>query len=413
MTPIDQESLLNRVAEMMDDAWREPGFCVPNQETYPHQWLWDSCFHALIWNRLGSDRGVSEVTNALANQSDDGFVPHMTYWDEPEGRPEYWGRTGSSSITQPPMYGHAIVELVHGDHAVPPALVEQAVDGLLHLARRPRTTSNLIPVFHPWETGCDDSARWDAWLPGADTEVAGGIGEPAMADRRRALWRAHKNELVGNLVCVEDGHAIGSPGFSVGSIGFNALVSFNARELASIHGPWQDPMHDLADELDDAVASRWDGERWLDDGLPPGGGSTDGSDTSSSAGVRTLDSMLALLVDPRVGAFDSIVSDDAFGAPFGPGGVHVAEASYDPDCYWRGPAWPQLSYLIMIAAERAGEDQIMESVANSLVAGAVRSQLAEYWNPETGAGLGATPQTWSGLAICAIDRMEGSLRPQG
>ncbi|MEM7323219.1 MAG: hypothetical protein AAF531_09045 [Actinomycetota bacterium] len=401
MTGTNHQQLVDRVSEMMDRAWRDPGFCVPNQDTYPHQWLWDSCFHAMIWAELGSDRGVTEVQHALANQAADGFVPHMTYWNAPDLHADYWGRSGISTITQPPMYGHAIVGLALADLAVPPSLVEQAVNGLLHLARRPRTPGNLIPVFHPWETGCDDSARWDAWLPvdavmSPDGPAAAAL--PANGERRQAAWRAEKTRLVGTLIRSDEGHAVGNAAFAVGSVGFNALVSFNARELAAINGPWADALHDLADELDDAVAARWDGRTWRDDGGPPDGQATSGA-------IRTLDGLLPLLVDPRAAAFADLVHPDGFGAPFGPRGAHADEPSYDPARYWRGPSWPQLSYLLMIAAERAGEDVITAEVAASLVAGAETSGLAEFWNPETGAGAGAIPQTWAGLAVCALRRL--------
>ena len=37
------------------------GFCVPNPTTYPWQWLWDSCFHAVVWAHLGDERAVVEL----------------------------------------------------------------------------------------------------------------------------------------------------------------------------------------------------------------------------------------------------------------------------------------------------------------------------------------------------------------
>jgi len=58
--------------------------------------------------------------------------------------------------------------------------------------------------------------------------------------------------------------------------------------------------------------------------------------------------------------------------------------------YWRGPVWPQLAYLLW----RAGAP-----IGASTVAGALRSGLAEYWNPDDGTGLGAIPQSWTGLAL--------------
>lgn len=379
--------LRRRVAAVMDAAWVEPGFCVPNLEVYPHQWLWDSCFHAIVWANLGSDRGVTEVANALSAQADDGFVPHMIYWHRPDLHAEFWGRSGASVITQPPMYGHALAELDRLRCPVPDELVDRARAGLLHLGRRPRTPSGLVPIFHPWESGCDDSPRWDRWFPpGLDRE-----------ERRR-----RKGEMVEALERSGDGHGLDSPVFAVGSIGFNALVAWNAIELNDTFEQPDHALADLAAELTGAIRGRWRTDRWVDEM----GSQVEEALMASAedpakdpSGVRTVDALTALLVDPRPEAFDQLVDPEGFGAPYGPRGVHRAEPTYEPDVYWRGAAWPQLTYLLMVAAARAERPGTARVLARWLVDGAERSGLAEYWNPETGRGLGAIPQTWAGLAL--------------
>jgi hypothetical protein len=376
------------VRVLLEEAWREPGFCVPNQTVYPHQWLWDSCFHALVWGALGEPRGVVEVASALSGQDSDGFVPHMIYWHEPEAAVDLWGRSRASTITQPPMYGHALAVLALQGFDVPDEVMAGAARALLALADRPATPAGLVPVFHPWETGCDDSARWDDWLPdGLDR---------ADDNRRREVWRQQKAEMVAGLERTVNGAASAGPDFTVGSVGFNALVAWNALELASaaadggdlIGGDLVDRLNEVGGSLADAVAARWRDDRWIDDG-------------PESGRTRTLDAMVPLLVDPRPEAFDQLVDPRAFGAPFGPRGAHRDEPSYRPDIYWRGPAWPQLGYLVWEAARRA-DHSAAETLADQLIAGAEASGFAEYWNPETGEGLGARPQTWAGLALLAL-----------
>jgi hypothetical protein len=174
----------------------------------------------------------------------------------------------------------------------------------------------------------------------------------------------------------------------VASAGFNALVAFNARELGL----------DASDVID-ALDARWSAEL---------GTWTDAGDTAEGSGrARTVDGLLGTLVtdDPakRSAAFASLLDPTAHGAPYGPTGVHRAEPTFAPDVYWRGPTWPQLSYLLWLAAARAGEDDVARALAISTVAGAARSGLAEYWHPDTGEGLGAIPQTWTGLALVIAD----------
>ena len=67
--------------------------------------------------------------------------------------------------------------------------------------------------------------------------------------------------------------------------------------------------------------------------------------------------------------------------------------------YWRGPAWPNLSYLLWLALRRWDRHDEATALADLTLKGATASGWAEYWNAETGAGLGARPQSWTGLVL--------------
>ena len=72
----------NDVLELLEAHWDpERGYCVPNPRTYPHLWLWDSCFHAVVWAHLGDTRAVQELAAVLEGQLPGGLVPHMRYAD--------------------------------------------------------------------------------------------------------------------------------------------------------------------------------------------------------------------------------------------------------------------------------------------------------------------------------------------
>jgi hypothetical protein len=384
----DPAELAARALAILEAAWRPPGFCVPNPTTYPWQWLWDSCFHAVCWSRFGRpDRAVTELTNALAHQDEDGFVPHLTYWSA-DGRADegvhadLWGRPGTSSVTQPPMYGHAVAELRRAGYAVPDELVDRATKGLWFLLRH-RVRDGRGPfVVHPWESGCDDSPRWDAWCEPADADVRGDADTAPDPQR----WWEVKGELVGAATSTS------STRFEVASAGFAALVAFNARELATVTG--DDAMVTAAAEVAARLDAGWSANSvtWTDDVL---------TGPVTSAAVRTLDALLPTLVSDDAATVDAalaqVVDDGAYGGAFGPAGVHRGEAVFDPRSYWRGPAWPQLTYLLWRAARRRGSSAA-DRLASGLVTGAVRSGFAEYWDPDTGDGLGAAPQSWTALA---------------
>jgi hypothetical protein len=352
-------------------------FTVPNAGVYPWQWLWDSCFHAVIWLALGrSDRAVVELRSALSEQRPQGFVPHLRYVGEnPHAR--FWGLARTSSITQPPMYGHALAELVRAGVEVPDELVRRATAGLRFLlASRRRSAEGLVRACHPWESGCDDSPRWDDWCGGT-------------FDHRR--WYDVKGELLAAIERSAGGAPLDNPAFAVAPAGFNALIAWNALELATVTG--DDALAAAGRELAAALSTRWDADlrTWVDAGPSAEG----------SGRIRTLDALLPALVcaDHAADAFDELADATAYGTPFGPAGVHVAEPVFERRAYWRGPAWPQLSYLLWVAASRSARHDLASSIGSTTAAAVSSSGLAEYWDPLDGTGLGAIPQSWSGLAL--------------
>jgi hypothetical protein len=224
----------------------------------------------------------------------------------------------------------------------------------------------LLTVVHPWETGCDDSPRFDHW---------------GAANRSR--WYDAKGALVASVTRGPDGSPLANDAFGCAPAGFNALVAWNARELAALTGDRS--LAEPAAELAGALSYRWDPERatWADAGPSAG----------DSGRTRTAEGLLAVLVDPaRLTEVRRVIADPAgFGGPFGPTGVHRGEAAYNPERYWRGPVWPQLAYLLAVAG--------VDEVRAGTVAGARASGFAEYWHPEDGRGLGAIPQSWTGLCL--------------
>jgi glycogen debranching enzyme len=202
-----------------------------------------------------------------------------------------------------------------------------------------------------------------------------------------------KGDLVGSIVH-QAGAPVANPDFAVASVGFAALVAFNARELADRFGVT------FAGDLGaivDGLTARWDDQRgtWIDVTL---------EGPASSSTVRTADALLPLLVtEPTAASADAawatIMDARAVAGEYGPRGVDRREPTYRPDQYWRGPCWPQLGYLLWLAAR--GHDRPIEAtaLAETTRQGAIRSGLAEYWNADTGAGLGAIPQSWAGIAL--------------
>lgn len=378
----DRSSVREAARGVLEAHWVSEGYTVPNPLTYPWQWLWDSCFHAVCWAELGDERSLTELQTVLSVQGEDGFVPHMNYVRKPGVAADLWGRNDASSITQPPMYGHAVAELVRRGVEVDEETVARAEHGLRFLLfDRHRLSCGLVALCHPWESGADDSPRWDDFCPGGFSLES---------------WRPIKNWLVTSIERSPTGSPLANPAFESASAGFNALVVFNAWELATVTG--RSDATDRADELAGCLADQWDESRrtWTDAG----------ASESGSGRARTLDGLLPMLVAAETERTEAVAADladpSAYGGWCGPAGVHREEPGFDPRSYWRGPAWPQLNYLVWLGLRRQGRRETAGQVASSTVRGAVRSGFAEYWDPDDGTGGGAAPQSWAALAALMV-----------
>jgi hypothetical protein len=369
---------------VLERAWNPAlGYCRPNRRSYPHLWLWDSCFHAIAWSAFGDARGLRELGAVFEGQLADGFLPHMRY-----GRRTYarGPLPNVSSFTQPPVYARALKAAKDAGQPAPGALLD-AASRALEALWRDRLREGLLVVVHPWEAGTDDSPRFDSW-----------VGSTKWS---RRAWTKFDRDLLARTVFADNGRAVDNPEFVVAPAAFNAIAADAATTLGELLADtsWLDRGRALADALDQLA---WDGDEqlWRDVAFVGGGPSTR---------VPTSDAVLPALCtgDDRLAAaaLGQLADPERFGANYGPRFVVRGHPSFVPDQYWRGPAWPQLNYLSVLAARqlRPGRpDSLAHGLADELAASTKRSCLragfAEYWNPEDGHGLGAKPQTWAAVA---------------
>ena len=80
----EDATIVASARQVLEAAWvAEAGYCVPNRNTYPHLWLWDSCFHSLAWMGVEDERCLTEIAAIFTAQTESGFLPHMRYWRDP------------------------------------------------------------------------------------------------------------------------------------------------------------------------------------------------------------------------------------------------------------------------------------------------------------------------------------------
>ena len=102
---------------------------------------------------------------------------------------------------------------------------------------------------------------------------------------------------------------------------------------------------------------------------------------------------------------EHLLDEGQFLTPVAPPSVSAAEPSYEPGGsrgpvrrYWRGPTWVNSAWLVWLGLRRLGYEDAAARIASGIVGAVEREGLREYYDPRTGAGLGARDFAWSALA---------------
>jgi hypothetical protein len=420
------------------------GWTQPAPRLYPHQWSWDSAFIAIGLAHVDPDRALRELESLFAAQWADGRVPQIVY--APTAPPDAyfpdadrWACSvlspaapqdvATSGLVQPPVHAIAvwrICESISKDGQLRQRHLLRRLDALypkllawhryLATARDPEG-SGLITIYHPWESGTDNSPRWDAVLakiivgevpPYSRRDlqhVADPSQRPVDAEYRRYLW------LVESLkrACYDEAEIHRTHPFLAKDVLFSAIFVAAERDLARLG---ERLGQDVASEAGTfgnlnswrAVLQCWDDREQL------------AFDLDLRAGepipARTVAGLAPLLI-PKLGGriADALVrrlsGSDFAGAPGLAFPVVPSTApgaqGFNSRSYWRGPVWPIANWLLWRGLRQQGYRARADALrrANLALLAQPTAHFAEYFDPFTGEPLGSINQSWT--AAVALD----------
>ena len=401
---MESAELKQQVERIMRENRREKSghqYTIPSPTSYPYQWFWDSCFHAIILSCLNADDAKKELLSLTARQFENGMIPHMIYW-EPQSSEQFkgvnvdWGREGTSSITQPPMLAYAVWRVFEKDGDA--AFLEDMYKSLYHfyqyiLRERDPHGRHLAGIINPDESGEDNSPRFDVVL---DLPPVHTMEEN---DRRRKVLIAE------NTKCNFDAPFCMKNFFWVKDVPFNAILVENLRCLMRIAqklGHERDAVffEKQADETANAMRTLMleDGMFW----------STYGEQYTKIK-VKTW-SMFAPLFggvctkeEAERLVREHLENEKEFKTPFQVPTVSLDEPSFNPRGFWRGPTWTTTNWFIFQGLRRYGFEKEASAIRESTHALLSKSGFREYFDPQTGEGFGAESFTWGGLALDMSD----------
>jgi hypothetical protein len=107
---------------------------------------------------------------------------------------------------------------------------------------------------------------------------------------------------------------------------------------------------------------------------------------------------------------EHLLDGDRFWLPFPPPAVAADEPTFSRKDtfhalrrYWRGPTWVNAAWLVHMGLMRLGYEEHASELAGRIASAVAREGLREYYDPYTGAGMGARNFAWSALVLELLD----------
>lgn len=372
-------------------------YTLPSPDSYPYQWLWDSCFHAIALATFEPEAAKAELRALLSKQFENGMLPHMIYW-EPSSLHRYeWGLRGTSALTQPPMVAYAAWEVYKRTNDR--GFIEEAYPALQRfyqylISRRDPRDHHLVGIINPDESGEDDSPRFDKVL-----NVPHDISAADHLRRRLELVDA-------NRACNFDAELCMSRHFWVKDVSFNSILVKNLETLghiASLLGKRDDENFCMLHLglIKDAMR-----ERLFADGMFY---SSAGQDyellrVETWAGFAPLFADLYSPEEAESVVHARLSDKETFWSPHGVRTVSRRELSYRPNNgFWRGSVWMAPHWFLYKGLVAYGFAKEAAQIRDASLALIEKSGFREYYNPETGEGYGARDFTWGALVLDMIE----------
>ena len=368
-------------------------FTVPSPHTYPYQWLWDSCFHAIIYSHFDMVAAKAEIISLLSKQFSNGMVPHLIYWKRGPAIDIDWGQgKGTSNITQPPMIAYAVWRLYQKDHDI--EFLKSIYPRLFHyykylLNERDPHERHLLGMINPDESGEDNSPRFDSLL-----------GLPPVHEFKENLQK--RSALVKeNIKCNFDAPFCMKNLFWVKDVPFNAIMVENLQCLSYIAEKMERSYDAAYFDQERVAICKSMRELMFKDGLfwSTYGENYQKIELKTWAIFAPLFARLLEKKEAEDLVEKHLLNESEFWDKHSITTVSKDEASFNPNEMWRGPVWIGVNWFIYRGLTNYGLIEMAERVKEASIALIEKSGFREYYNPRTGEGLGAQNFTWGGLVL--------------
>lgn len=382
-------------------------FTCPSPQTYPLQWFWDSCFHAIALSHLDPDFAKRELLSLVSVQEKNGFCPHIILWEKPgfhyallnilQGKnilhPTY------TILIQPPVLAFATLKVVEktGDGEFLKEILPKIKKYYLWLFQnRDPDKDNLISIISPYESGLDYKPSYDEVLDISKQSRLSIFFAPRVVEVRNLAVHHNLDEIfTRDYFNVEDVLVNTILAQNLWALSQLCLRNKEAKESKKFEG--------LALAVEKAILTKCQDK----DGLFYDLYSSD----EKMAKVKTFTCLAPLLlktIDEKTVADlvnNHLLNPREFWLPYPVPSVAKSEPSFNPGSgpLWRGPTWLNANWFLVYGLWEHGYYAIAREIVEKSCALVQKGGFREYYNPLTGEGYGARDFGWSTLIVDMIE----------
>jgi len=419
-------TLLSEAKDILEKNWRGD-HTIPSSGLYPHQWSWDSAFISIGLSRYTQSRAQKELMSLFEGQWSNGMLPHilfrsnMSYFPGPDDWNSRISKNApemkTSGITQPAVHAIAALQVYRNgdDEKRAKKFLVRIFPKLLAfhrflLTERDPEKSGLVTIFHPWESGFDNSLRWDEPISKLkfknlpdykrkDTDVVASEFRPSDEDYDRYFYLLEFMKVLD----YDSKKIYKTIPFKVKDVVFSTITYLANKALLEMAEILEEDTKEIETWIKRTEKNylKYFGE----DGL------VYDFDLVSKKRIkkRTAASLISLysgLLDNK-GAQEviqwmkhsyictekcehkhSVISSTSFKAK-----------EFNPLNYWRGPVWINVNWMIYQGLRNHGFEKEAAHLKDAIIELVSEHGFYEYYNPLNSKGLGSNDFSWTASLV--------------
>ncbi len=374
-------------------------YTCPSNDKYPWQWFWDSCFHTWGLRWYDIEFAKKEILSLLSGQWSSGFLPHTVHI-KANSSDRFIHNTGrdTTGLIQPPIISETVWALYLKEHDI--SFLKKVYLPLkryyLWLSKyRDLDQVGLITIYHPWESGADDSPRFD--------EIFG------TKRFRRSFYNWQKWELIQKLNGSKyKPRAMPQVSFfRVQGIDMNCYYYKNLKVLAKIARLLKNNtdarlFRKLAEKTKKAILSKmWSPKDKTFYDLK----GKHNKKMKVLSPFSLLPLYAGLVTKKRAQTLvNKLTDNNLFWTPYPVPTVSLSHPQFNPESYWRGTTWVNINWFLIRGLLKYGYKKVADHLISETLKMVSQGGFKEYFNPITGRGLGANDFGWT--AALTIDLIE-------